>query len=109
MAKEEEGVVVAGFVTEFIVMLKVLPPDITEVLIVNISEDELYRVQLEATEQLQVVVFERVTSIGTITKIYELEMSELVVVNVRVYAVTAFMEVLATETEGAVRLPVVNV
>jgi len=109
MAKEEEGVVVAGFVTEFIVMLKVLPPDITEVLIVIISEDELYRVQLEATEQLQVVVFERVTSIGTITKIYELEMSELVVVNVRVYAVTAFMEVLATETEGAVRLPVVNV
>jgi len=90
-------------------MLKVLPPDITEVLIVIISEDELYRVQLEATEQLQVVVFERVTSIGTITKIYELEMSELVVVNVRVYAVTAFMEVLATETEGAVRLPVVNV
>jgi len=109
MAKEEEGVVVAGFVTEFIVMLKVLPPDITEVLIVIISEDELYRVQLEATDQLQVVVFERVTSIGTITKIYELEMSELVVVNVRVYAVTAFMEVLATETEGAVRLPVVNV
>jgi predicted dinucleotide-binding enzyme len=108
MPNVEEGVVVAGLVTELIVTLRVLPPATTRVVIVTRREEELNLMQLEATEHEQVLVLERVTSIGMVTRMRELEMRELVVVNVRLYAVRALMEELTTEMEGAVILPVVN-
>lgn len=84
IVKEEDIVVVAGLVTEFIVTVRALPPATTDVLIVMRREEEFERIQLDATEHEHVVELESVTSGGTVTKINELEIRELVVVNASV-------------------------
>jgi hypothetical protein len=71
-------------VTEFIVTVRVLPPDTTDVVIVIRREEELESTQLDATEHEHVVELESVTSAGTLIKINELEMRELAVVNASV-------------------------